>query len=100
MDRVKTYMNCITAKTPEGARIAMMVDTDREALDIALACCLQVDPATARVARILDTKHLEWFFASEPLLAELGRDPATEIAGPIGPITFDSADRFVDDFPA
>ena len=57
-------MNCITAKTPEGARIAMMVDTDREALDVAIACCLPVDPAAARIARILDTKHLEWFFAT------------------------------------
>ena len=44
MDRVKTYMNCITAKTPEGARIALTVDTDREALDVAMACCLRVDP--------------------------------------------------------
>ena len=100
MDRVKTYMNCITAKTPEGARIAMMVDTDREALDIAIACCLQVDPARARVARILDTKHLEWFYASEPLLADLARDGSSEIAGPIGPIAFDADDRFVDDLPS
>ncbi len=100
MDRVKTYMNCITAKTPEGARIAMMVDTDREALDIAIACCLQVDPARARVARILDTKHLEWFYASEPLLADLARDGSSEIAGPSGPIAFDADDRFVDDLPS
>jgi hypothetical protein len=100
MDRVKTYMNCITAKTPEGARIAMMVDTDREALDIAIACCLQVDPARARVARILDTKHLEWFYASEPLLADLARNGSSEIAGPSGQIAFDADDRFVDDLPS
>ena len=99
MDRDKTYMNCITAKTPEGARIAMMVDSDREALDIAIACCLRVDPARARVARILDTKHLEWFFASEPLLAELAMDGSSEIAGPIRAIGFDHEGRFVDDLP-
>ena len=74
MDRVKTYMNCITAKTPEGARIAMMVESDRQALDIAIACCLQVDPARARIARIVDTKHLEWFYASEAVLADLEAD--------------------------
>jgi hypothetical protein len=100
MDRTKTYMNCITAKTPEGARIAMMVDTDREALDIAIACCLQVDPARARIARIVDTKHLEWFYASESVLAELASDGSSEIAGPIGPIAFDDEGRFVDDLPA
>jgi uncharacterized protein (DUF362 family) len=100
MDRTKTYMNCITAKTPEGARIAMMVDSDREALDIAIACCLRVDPATARVARILDTKHLEWFYASESVLAELGSNGSSEIAGPIGPIAFDDDGQFVDALPS
>jgi hypothetical protein len=98
MDRPKTYMNCITAKTPEGARIAMMVDTDREALDVAIACCLRVDPARARVARILDTKHLEWFFATEPLLAELAADGSSDIAGPVRPIAFDADGRFLDDY--
>ena len=39
MDATKTYINCITAKTPEGARIAMTVDSDREAIDIAVSCC-------------------------------------------------------------
>jgi hypothetical protein len=99
MDRTKTYMNCITAKTPEGARIAMMVDTDREALDIAIACCLKVDPARARVARIVDTKHLEWFYASESVLADLKSSGSSDIAGPVGPITFDAEGRFVDDLP-
>jgi hypothetical protein len=98
MDPVKTYMNCITAKTPEGARIAMMVDTDREALDLAIACCLKVEPERARVARILDTKHLEWFFASEPLLDALRDDPANEIA-PISPIAFDDSGGFLDQLP-
>jgi hypothetical protein len=99
MDRVKTYMNCITAKTPEGARIAMMVDSDREALDVAIACCLQVDPARARVARIVDTKHLEWFYASESVLAEFKPDDSSEIVGPLRPIAFDDGDRFADDLP-
>jgi hypothetical protein len=99
MDRVKTYMNCITAKTPEGARIAMMVDTDRQALDVALSCCLQVDPARARIARIVDTKHLEWFYASEAVLADLGANGSTEVAGPIRPIGFDAEDRLADDLP-
>ncbi len=100
MDPVKTYMNCITAKTPEGARIALMVDTDREAIDVAIACCLQVDAERARVARILDTKHLEWFFASEALLEELASDPLTEVAGPAEPIAFDERGDLVDRFPA
>jgi hypothetical protein len=99
MDRVKTYMNCITAKTPEGARIALTVDTDRDAIDAAIACCLQVDSANARIARILDTKHLEWFLASEPLLEALQRD-SNEIVEPLHPIAFDADGMFADQLPA
>jgi hypothetical protein len=99
MDRVKTYMNCITAKTPEGARIAMMVDTDREALDVAIACCLQVEPANARIVRILDTKHLEWFYASEPLLAELAPGGPSEMSSPVTSIAFDAEGRLAADLP-
>ncbi|HUQ77524.1 MAG TPA: hypothetical protein VM427_01460 [Patescibacteria group bacterium] len=99
MDAAKTYMNCITAKTPEGARIALMVDSDREALDVAIACCLRVDPATARVARVLDTKHLEWFYASEALLAEIAEIGSCEVSGPARPIGFDGGGTFTDVLP-
>jgi hypothetical protein len=100
MDATKTYMNCVTAKTPEGARIALTAPSDRQGLDLALACCLRVDAARARIARIRDTKHLEWFFASEPLLEELrGRDDC-EIRGEPADIRFDDADAFLDTLPA
>jgi hypothetical protein len=99
MDATKTFINCITAKTPEGARIALTVDTDREAVDVAIACCLRVDPAAARIARILDTKHLEWFYASEPLLDELRRTDSCDVVGDVRPIGFDSDGRLGDEFP-
>ena len=47
MDTPKTYMNCITAKTPEGARVALTVDTDRQAPSVANACCPKVEPREA-----------------------------------------------------
>jgi hypothetical protein len=89
IDRHKTYMNCITAKTPEGARVALTVDTDREALAVALACCLKVQPANARIVRLRDTKHLERFYASESLLPELQATGACEVVEPARPIRFD-----------
>lgn len=98
MDAVSTYMNCITAKTPEGARIALTVDTDRAAIDAALACCLKVDVPTARMARIRDTKHLGWFYATEALLPELSTTGRCEI-GDFTPIGFDGAGHLTDDLP-
>lgn len=96
MDAHKTYMNCITAKTPEGARVALTVDTDREALAVALACCLKVTPATARIIRLRDTKHLEHFYVSESLLPELLATGSCEILEPLHPIKFDADDMLID----
>ena len=90
MDPLQTYMNCITAKTLEGARVPLTVGTDREAIHIALACCVQVEPATARIARIEDTKHLETFWASEPLLPQLLASERVTIISPPQPIRFDA----------
>lgn len=99
MDHVKTYMNCITAKTPEGARVALTVDTDHDALDVALACCIKVNAEEARIARILDTKHIEWLYATEALLPELLATGTCEVVRKPGPIGFDGRGRFTDEFP-
>jgi hypothetical protein len=100
MDPTRTYMNCITAKTPEGARVALTVESDREAIDVALACCIKVDPATARIARIIDTKHLEWLYASESLLPELLTGGRCELVAGPSPIAFGPDGRLQDSFPA
>ncbi|MEA2586394.1 MAG: hypothetical protein QOF33_4479, partial [Thermomicrobiales bacterium] len=96
IDRVATYMNLITAKGPQGARIPITVDTDREALYIALACCLRTEVETARIARIQSSKYVEEFWVSEPFLPEIlatGRvEPLTDPA----PIAFDANGMFVD----
>ena len=70
-----------------------------EALDVAIACCLKVRAEEARVVRMLDTKHLEWFFASAPLLDDLLATGTCEVAGPASPIGFDAAGRFTDTLP-
>ena len=96
MDARTTYVNCITAKTPEGARVALTVDTDREALAVALACCLRVAPADATIVRVRDTKHLELLYVSEPALPEV-LAAGCELLEPPHPIRFDAAGMFADD---
>ncbi len=89
MDPVATYMNMITAKAPQGARIPLTVDTDRQALFVALACCVKTELETAHIARIQDTKNVETFWASEHLLPELLESGRVEVTGELRPITFD-----------
>ncbi len=96
IDHRKTYMNCITAKTPEGARVALTVDTDREALAVALACCLRVTPGDARIVRVRDTKHLELLYVSAPALPEVLAGGKCEVVEPLHPIRFDAGGLFVD----
>ena len=100
MDVAKTYMNCVTAKTPEGARVALTVDTDRQALDVAIACCIKVEAPIARVMRVLDTKHLEWLLATEPVIDELLATGRCDLAGPLVDIGFDAAGRFTEHLPS
>jgi hypothetical protein len=96
IDPVPTYMNLITAKSPDGAKIPITVEHDRQALYVALACCTQVEVETARILRIRDTKHLEEFWASEALLPELATLGSVEPLTDPMPIAFDAAGMFVE----
>ncbi len=96
IDRHKTYMNCITAKTPEGARIPITVDSDRDALAVAIAACLRVMPETARIVRIRDTKHLELLYVSAPLLLELLAGGRCEVVEPLHGMRFDDRGLFTE----
>jgi hypothetical protein len=95
----KTYMNCITAKTPEGARVALTVDTDREALAVAIACCLKVTSGESRIVRIRDTKHLDTLYVSESALADVMATGRCEIVEPLRTIDF-GADGMLADYPS
>lgn len=94
MDPLPTYMNMITAKSPAGARIPITVDTDREALQLAIASALNVPAGEARIVRIEDTKNLEYFLASEPLLPALEATGAVEVLDAPEEIRFDAAGMF------
>ena len=90
-DPLSTDMNCITAKSTGAARIPLTVDTDRQALFIALATCLKTQPETARILRVRDTTHVEDLWASEPLLPELLGTGRVDQLAPPRPISFDPA---------
>jgi hypothetical protein len=96
VDERKTYLNAITAKDIEGARIPPVFDTDEDALGAALASCLRVDAATARIVRAHSTKHLELLWISEPALADALAGGRCEVVQVLRPITFD-ADGMLDD---
>jgi hypothetical protein len=90
IDPISTYMNCITSKSPAAARLPIVVDTDRQALFLSINSCLQTEVEQARVVRIKNTKDLEEFWATEPVLPEILATGRVELLGEPHEIPFDS----------
>jgi hypothetical protein len=91
MDRVSTYTNVITSGNPASARIPVICESDREALEAALETLGELDPAQARIVRIRNTLRLEEMEASEAFTKEINaRDDLEALEGP-RPLSFDTA---------
>jgi Lactate racemase N-terminal domain len=89
IDPIPTQINCITAMTPEKARIPIAFETDREAVATALTTVGPIEPWEARVMRIKNTLEMEEVQVSEALLDDLkGRQEITTIGG-LEAMTFD-----------
>jgi hypothetical protein len=75
MDARATSINSLTALTPQGAKIPIAFDSDREAIAHMLASLPLPDPRAARIVRIADTLTLAEFEISEPLWEEMRTRP-------------------------
>ena len=94
MDPIPTYMNMITAKSPSGARIPITVETDRQALQLAIASALRVEAGEAGIIRIASTKALSELWASETLAEALAATGTVEQVSEFADIAFDAHDMF------
>jgi hypothetical protein len=74
-----TYINCITALRPEGAKIPIALDTDREAIAQALSTLGLVEESGAKIVRIKNTRELETLYVSEPCVSQLRDRQDTDI---------------------
>lgn len=90
LDLGAMYTNGITARNLEGARIPVVVNNDRQAIEVALFNCLGVDPAKARIVRIRNTKKLQKIWMSEPYMDEIEASDSFEPLGPPEPLKFDT----------
>lgn len=88
IDRSVTYINALTSLTPNGAKIPIHFDTDRQALELGLKSLGLADPSQAIIVRIADTLSLESVEISESALAKLNH---CQVKGPARPMEFDSA---------
>ena len=74
-DVPSTYANIITSANLDGAAIPMIMNTDREAISLAVKSVVRVKPQDCRIVRIRNTLHLSEIQVSEPLLAAVRTQP-------------------------
>ncbi len=90
LDPVSTYMNVITSKYPAGGRLPMVADNDRQAIFLAIGSALRMTTEAAKIARIKNTKDVEEFWISEPLLPQMLASGRVEQLTDPAPLTFDA----------
>ncbi|MEO8627222.1 MAG: lactate racemase domain-containing protein [Betaproteobacteria bacterium] len=67
-DVASTYANIITSANLDGAAIPMVMNTDREAISLAVKTVVRVKPQNCRIVRIRNTLQLSEIQVSEPML--------------------------------
>jgi hypothetical protein len=95
IDRVATYMNCITAISIEKAAIPMHFETDRECIEVALGSIGLIPSEKSRIVRIKNTLQIDEVEVSEIYRDEIFNRWDLEIIGDPHPLCFDRAGNLV-----
>lgn len=90
IDLRATAINCITAMSPEKARVPIALDTDREAVEAAIDTIGAVDPEKARVAHIKNTLEIGELEVSKALMEEVEVRCDLKVMDSLGPLSFDA----------
>jgi hypothetical protein len=85
-----TYVNALTALTPQMAKIPIHFDTDREVVERALQTLALDDPSSARVIHIRDTLSLEVLRVSNAYTDHLSRRTDLAPLGAAHEMSFDT----------
>ncbi len=95
LDAKKTYINALTSLTPNCAKIPIHFETDREAIQMALASLAMEDMRAATIVRIADTLTLDCVQISE---GALGARQDLEIIRPPAEMVFDESANLTTDY--
>jgi hypothetical protein len=94
VDIPSTYANIITSMNLDGGAIPIVMNTDRDAIALAVKTVVRVKPENCRIVRIRNTLELAQIQVSEPMLAEIrSRPDRFQIASPGSALAFDGGGR-------
>jgi hypothetical protein len=90
-----TAINCLTACAPNGGKLPLVFESDRDAVESALNCIGLTKPAGARVIRIKNTLMLGEIECSEAFLPEIAKRPDLAVVGEGRPLGFDASGQII-----
>jgi uncharacterized protein (DUF362 family) len=96
IDLAATYANHITSTVLWHAKIPVIMDSDRLAIQVALKTSNVTDRSRLRVVRVPNTLHLEHIEISESLLDEARRNPGISVIGEPKEWAFDPQGNLTD----
>ena len=89
-DPGKTYANVIAATLLDGAAIPMIMNTDKEAVQLAVKTVLRTLPKDTKIVHIANTLEIIEIDVSENLLPYIEANPSMfEVTGELAPLDFD-----------
>ena len=89
----KMYLNGLTSSALEAIKIPIVLESDRQALEVALHAVGHADDA--RVAVVRSTLELDELWVSEALSAEVAANPRLEVVGPLEKLEFSTDGRLL-----
>ncbi len=93
IDLGATYINSITSRCIEGARIPLVANSDLDAVKIGIFCSMLPDPTKAKVVQIVNTLLMGDLMMSEAYLPLIKNDKRFEILSDPQPMQFDANGR-------
>ena len=93
MDTRVSFINALTALTPQSAKLPIYFDSDREAIERAIASL--PNPAAARIVRIADTLSLVELELSEAMWIEAKERPEISAISELRELRFDAEGNLV-----
>jgi len=95
LDMGAIYTNAITATILDPAKLPVFMNTDKEAIAVALKTCNRITPETVRIVRIKNTLELHRIWVSPALLTEIDTIDSLSVAGEQQPLTFNTEGRLL-----
>jgi hypothetical protein len=93
LDLGAMYTNAITATILGPAKLPVVMNSDKEAIAVALKTCNRITPDTVRIVRIINTLELHRIWVSPALLEDVKNNKNLSVDGGKSAMLFDSSGR-------